>query len=378
MKAYHAAFPIAPCSSSASLSPPTSHELFACPSVPERLTRLPPVPFLVPAILEALWYSAEYRNITKVVPGEADEYCAASLKHNGGIAFTGDSDLLVHDIGQGFIVFFKDIERDSKALKSLIYHPAEISARLELPAPYGLQSFAFELKMDVQASFPELLARTRTSQSTKNNPEDFAEFKKEYACKLGQSSVDDEGSLEVLQSLDPRISEYVLQIPLFATLAGQAPSGITPHIFLPFVFGSPTRTSPWEMSQTVRQLAYGLVNLVLPQGQVISSVFEHRRQETASNGRELQLPVHDVPEACQTLLTLLEQIELKLPPLSKTEFWIAVSVCEDIEWSHQHAKPATGPLVRHQAILLEDKSHKNLSWEILQFLAQLQSTVGPS
>ncbi|CAG8979707.1 hypothetical protein HYALB_00003938 [Hymenoscyphus albidus] len=377
LKSYHAGFPITPCcSSSPSLSHRAPHNLFASPIVPERLAKLPPVPFLVPAILESL-LGSEYSNVTKVVPGEADEYCAASLKEKGGIALTGDSDLLVHDIGEASIVFFKDIEKDSGALKCLVYCPADIAARLELPAPNGLLLFAFELKVDVHASFPELLIRARTSESIKNRSEELEEFRKEYAYRPGQGGSDDGRSSKILRSLDPRVSEYVLQTPLFAELAGHTPNGsmgLTPHIFLPFLFGSPIRTSPWEMSQTVRQLAYGLLNLVLPQGQVVSSVYEYRRQETKSNGRELQLPVDSVPAACQTLLTFLQKVSSKLPELPDSQFWIAVSVCEEIEWSYQHSKPALGPLVRHQEILVQDKTHKNLSWDILQFFAQIQST----
>lgn len=382
LKSYHAAFPIVPCSSPPSLSRSTSValsssslDLFSGTSLPERLTRLPPPPFTVPAILKALRSSTDYSSVTKVVPGEADEYCAKFLKENGGIALTGDSDFLVYDIGQGSVVFLKDIEKDESGIpKGLLYCPTHIAARLELP---DLQSFAFELKLDAYASFPELLTRTKSFESIKSYPEKFEHFKKEYVCELGQPNYDDERSLGVLQGLDPRISEYILQIPLFAKIAGKTPiesTGISPHIFIPFIFGSPAKTSPWEMSQTVRQLAYGLVNLILPPDQVISTVFEHRMQDTQSPGRELQLPIHGIPEACQTLLTLLEQVQSKLPRLSKPEFWIAVAVCEDIEWSHQRSKSAIGPLVRHQAILLQDKVQKNLSWDILQFVAQIQST----
>ncbi|QDS75601.1 hypothetical protein FKW77_006405 [Venturia effusa] len=77
----------------------------------DKLKALPALPFLVPAAIEAL-NESRYRFQTRVVPAEADVYCAkyASL-HGGGTIFTSDSDLLVYDMTEkSNIVLFKDIE----------------------------------------------------------------------------------------------------------------------------------------------------------------------------------------------------------------------------------------------------------------------------
>jgi len=90
---------------------PTSQVLFNNIATRPTLTALPPVPFLVPAILDTLRVSGTYRSMVEIVPGEADSYCARYLKQSGGIVFTGDSDLLVHDLSSvGAVCFFKDIE----------------------------------------------------------------------------------------------------------------------------------------------------------------------------------------------------------------------------------------------------------------------------
>ncbi|MBE7179732.1 MAG: hypothetical protein INR71_00735 [Terriglobus roseus] len=78
-----------------------------CPA-PSHLRLLPPAPFVVPAVIEALRESG-YRDVVRVVPGEADPYCAEDVRLHGGFVVTGDSDLLVYDLGQvGGVVFLQD------------------------------------------------------------------------------------------------------------------------------------------------------------------------------------------------------------------------------------------------------------------------------
>lgn len=96
-----------------------SIEMFSAKSIPARLKLLPSAPFVVPAVIEAL-LNTTYANCVYVVPGEADIYCAEDVKMNGGFVITGDSDLLVHDLGLGGgVVFFNDF--------SLGTHPPAIS-----------------------------------------------------------------------------------------------------------------------------------------------------------------------------------------------------------------------------------------------------------
>lgn len=76
----------------------------------EKLKALPALPFLVPAAIEALSES-RYRSQTRVVPAEADVYCAKYASLHGGTIFTSDSDLLVYDMTETTsIILFKDME----------------------------------------------------------------------------------------------------------------------------------------------------------------------------------------------------------------------------------------------------------------------------
>jgi hypothetical protein len=83
---------------------------FSSSSVPKKLEGLPALPFLVPAVIEAL-NESQFQYQTRVVPAEADLYCAKHASLNGGTIFTNDSDLLVYDMTEKTsVVLFKDIE----------------------------------------------------------------------------------------------------------------------------------------------------------------------------------------------------------------------------------------------------------------------------
>jgi len=76
---------------------------------------LPHPAFLVPAVLEALRSHSYWGGLVQIVPGEADDSCIADIKQNGGTVLTGDSDLLIQDLGtNGFVCFFSDIEESHR------------------------------------------------------------------------------------------------------------------------------------------------------------------------------------------------------------------------------------------------------------------------
>lgn len=88
----------------------TSRSPFSFFIVPEKINALPALPFLVPAVVEAL-NESRFQSQTRVVPAEADVYCAKHASLNGGSIFTSDSDLLVYDMTKKTsVVLFKDIE----------------------------------------------------------------------------------------------------------------------------------------------------------------------------------------------------------------------------------------------------------------------------
>jgi len=353
-------------------------------------SKIPASPFLVPAVIEKLQGSPHYRDITAVLPGEADLYCARYVKEHGDIVFTGDSDLLVHDLGEmGSVAFFKDLELlDSSNTKSLRCHQYRIAVvveRLRLKPSHGLQALAFEMFMDPHASFPKLLQKAKDLKAVLEYPGMYEEFAKEYQALPKEvhtaegPEIPSQKSLQaILRRLDPRISEYVLQFPKPAG-AAELPFPTSPQsvqkshsvdVFLPFLLDCPSKTSAWEMSTAVRQLAYGLMNLVEPKEDQITSVVEHRRQQKGSRGREWQLPTYDeIQEACSALIGLVGNINKSLSSLPDFDIWRAIALHQDLEYAYSSGKQSLG-----QSVIKAGGSQKRLSWEIIHFSAQVQAS----
>ncbi|KFY47162.1 hypothetical protein V494_00134 [Pseudogymnoascus sp. VKM F-4513 (FW-928)] len=351
---------------------------------------VPAIPFLVPAILEKLLASQRFQSITSVSPGEADLYCARYVKEHGGTVLTGDSDLLVHDLGTlGSVSFFKDLEVSEqcniKTIRCCQYTPALIVERLELNRSYGLKSFAFEMIMDPHASLPKLKQKSKDIKAVTDYPGMYQDFTKEYEALPKEVHVPESTEANapkslraVLRTLDPRISEYVLQFPQAAEAAERPfPSSIQPSengnsvdMFLPFLLDCPSKTSAWEMSTTVRQLAYGVMNLTEPKENHVVAVVEHRRQQKGSRGREWQLPTHDeIEEASTGLVELVENLGKKMPGISDLELWRAVAFHQDLDFSSSTGKQSLG-----NSIIESKVGSKRLSWDTIHFSAQLQGS----
>lgn len=377
-----------PCRSAFPQPDPTLQSLFQSTAVRSGLTALPALSFVVPAILEALKSSSRYVDLTEVVPGEADLYCARYLKQHGGVVFTSDSDLLVHDLGsKGAVSFFSDIESTgdtSAVLRSQIFQPATISDRLALPKSHGLHSLAFEIVTDAHGTFPKLVKQAQDLKAITDHRQMYDEFLKEYTSLPVESELPSESleTLRVLQYLDPRTSEYVLHFASLARTAGQPlvsgkTASCSPHVFLPFLLDCPVRTNAWEVSTATRQLAYGLLNIIVPTSEHATSVFEHRRQMEKSGGRELMLPkVSDIPEACIAILQTFEDLKKKRPNFTQTQIWIAFAVHQDIEWSLANSKTASSQLfLQRMAYPKISDPSGYFGWDIVQFFAQLQGSL---
>jgi hypothetical protein len=319
----------------------------------------------------------------EVVPGEADLYCAGYLKQHGGIVITGDSDLLVHDVGAyGSVSFFKDIEAlpdiKSGSLHTSIYHPASIANRLALPKSHGLRALAFEMANDSQGTFRRLLLQATALKAANAYGDHYDEFLKEYKSLPMDTTLATNNSgnsprfVAVLHNLDPRISEYVLQFPSLARCSGQAASAVKSetgarHVFLPFLLDCPVRTNAWEASVSLRLLAYGLVRGIVPENEQKYNVFEHRRlKDMSAKGLKLS-NIPPIFEGCTALIRLIDQVYCKLPTLSVADRWTAFVMCQEVEWSSSIGRPVHINLISQQLAQLN-----HYTWDIVHFLAQAQ------
>ncbi len=182
--------------------------------------------------------------------------------------------------------------------------------------------------------------------------------------------------------IDPRVSEYLLQFSKFSQAAGLPASlqsrsiGCQSNIdvFLPFLLDCPLRTSAWEMSTSVRQLAYGLVNLVLPEEEIVLNVTEYRRLQNGSRGRQWQVPAaQDLPKACADLHELVEKICIGMSLQSKQHMWRALAIYQDQELHLGTVKPGLS-----SALIELSKygktSPSRLTWDAIHLSAQFQGS----
>ncbi|KAL8707681.1 MAG: hypothetical protein Q9220_007343 [cf. Caloplaca sp. 1 TL-2023] len=220
-------------------------------SLPSSRRKIPTPPFIVPAVLDTLAQS-KYASITAIVPGEADAYCAKTAREidEEAVILTGDSDLLVYDLGpHGGVVFFNtlDIEETDgiPTLKASVHRSAEIAKSLELP---DLKRLAHEIRLDANVGFAE--AKRRANSPVKDMVS-WQQFVEEYSDPL--ASAGEPRALEPGKFLDPRLSELILQL---ITAAAEIINEEDITIYLPFLTEDPSRTSAWDVSSHIRHLAY--------------------------------------------------------------------------------------------------------------------------
>ncbi|KAF4544973.1 DNA replication initiation factor cdc45 protein [Lasiodiplodia theobromae] len=293
---------------------------FAAPtSVPEKLTRLPAAPFLVPAVIDRLKNSA-FSDRVFVVPGEADIFCADVVcrvsQNKACWLLSSDTDLLVFDLGpKGSVLRFQDVSLATfprrTVLKGVEYHPRSIAERLGLKA---LAPLAFSLTIDPHKSLQELV---RAAKAVDSSTSEYQVWFQEYTPLHGISGPDQllvnqyrssfadlqgKSTLQALlpnayedvclpspqkrqtkrdtaaylgyladphlRTMDPRISELVQQVCSaivadtgYTKLHKPEGAGVSCAMFLPFLIDDPTRASAWRLSADLRFLGYSILSL---------------------------------------------------------------------------------------------------------------------
>ena len=267
--------------------------------LPAKLNALPAPPFLVSAIAEALLSDKDsrYANITYLVPGEADGFCAALARENTArkkkgrsVVLTSDSDLLVYDLGvkngskhtnvssssddgkdggddgAATVMFFRSIsftksdDESTIVLKGKEFDPPKIASRLGMPS---LIKFAFAVS---QRPTFTLQNNVHYANSISENAADFKAFKESYVTPPSLLFTDGFPCQQMHGSsikafnyggciIDTRLSELLYQI---LKPNGQIDGGNV-EIYLPFLYEDPQRSSAWDCGDSVRLLAYSII-----------------------------------------------------------------------------------------------------------------------
>lgn len=324
--------------------------------------------FLVPAVIDAIRNNDSYRDKLSIVPGEADAYCAADTAKLGGTILTSDSDLLAHNIGNGKVVFFRDIyENASSKLSCTEYAPREIYTKLGLAKSADPCRLGYERLRSPNATLPLLL---KACSSPIVDAMDYDHFRQQYlqheSAQLPQLIG---GDLLSLKALDPRVSELLLQI-------GQAPKtkGAKEKIkiFLPSLIENPNKGTSWDASAPIRQLAYSIASQYIQAGCSIS-VEEYRRvQNVDQKGREILLLTNDeAKSAVNELLALMGRVNET--QIAAQHYWTLLCILLDVIECNQQGKNShtLTTLQRDHSSLAT--SEDKISWDIIHLSAHVQA-----
>lgn len=332
---------------------------------PPGKSALPPS-FHVPAIIDALRSSPRYTKIVILVPGEADAYCAQHLSQSGGTVLTSDSDLLVHDLGKGSVVFLRDIYLDDQSnLACASFSPSHICEKLKLASSAEMCRFAYERKRSAHSTLPQLLqecAQPITDQTG------YTEFCHEYLDHaVAPIPTSTSGKVIEIGSLDPRISEMILQL---GPLSGHMPTTSDPKMFLPILLESPSRGSAWEQSTPIRQLAYTVARWIIPG--VLTTVQEYRRVNTlAQKGRQVPLLSYKEAKAWSQELARLMTMIRGGSQVDITQAWYILCLTLDIRYSHEVGKRSHSLQILEES--LQAPNLRKITWDTLHFVAHLQA-----
>lgn len=220
------------------------------------------LPFLVPSVFEAIRES-EFGSLTSIVPGEADQWCAAyAYTHPLSMIFTGDTDLLAYEPGPGsVVVMFQDMLEDSKSLK--VYDPEQIAIGLDLgrnlqPLAYAIYFHPKANTMGHHISYAKQLLLGNVAL------ERYAAWKEGYTYSTVVDDIESCHAIsrglvadEVLQGLDSRISELITQVLRLSPLSENGQS--TVDFYLPFLVEFPESSSGWNRAANIRKLGYALL-----------------------------------------------------------------------------------------------------------------------
>lgn len=342
-------------------------DLFAHQRPPNKT--LSPPSFHVPAILDAFRSSPRYQSLVFVVPGEADGYCAQYLAEHGGTVITSDSDLLVHEVGQGRVMFFRDIYIDGNSdLTAATFTPYKLSERFGM-ASSNLCRLAYERRCCTHSTLPQIL---RSCAEDVRYPDEYEEFCQEYLHhETASLPVSLDGQPVPIDSLDPRLSELVLQL-------GHQPNDEEwlqeNKFFLPILIEDPGRGSAWEQSTPIRQLAYTIARMFIPG--TTSIVQEYRRvNTTVQKGRVVPLmPLAAAKSYVVDELSIGHRLESSGRIDNPDIFWMIFCLAMDINECLYQEKQSHALQTLQSYTKSQPQRTSKVDWDIIHFTAQLQAS----
>ncbi|KAI0482145.1 XPG domain containing-domain-containing protein [Xylariaceae sp. FL0804] len=350
--------------------------------------RAPKPPFMIPAAIEALRSHKYWGKLVRVVPGEADVFCAEDVLQGGGTVLTTDSDLLTYDLGpNGAVAFLWDVvpadPDTSLGLRARKMSVRDMNDRLQVDAYDGLSRIAYDMEHG-NLNFNAALLRARRENGDIVRSTEIRAYMEERQHLTRNFLPRDHYILDVLSTLDPRISELVIQTLLARdqeavrtpkTLRG--PKALS--FFLPTMVEDRNRQSAWTASTEVRQVGYGILQDCAHSRPPYHSaklieyrVLDASKEESRAAGTQIVIPdITETTRRCELLLDTLEKIEVRQLPESM--HWFAFAMYQEIEWCLSEEKePLSIALI--DKTIGQSKPAEKYSWDLIHFTALIQAS----
>ena len=328
--------------------------------------------FLIPVVLDAL-RASQYSETVKIVPGEADAYCADYVRQNGGTVLSNDSDLVLYDLGhRGEVAFLEDLELSKctlcqeASIEAEVLQPTSIEKKLKV---CDVRRFAFEINLlnTSRDKGRKGIVQRAGSSLTPAKEARFIAFLKPFTEGVfkADANADDLVLSESIQHLDPRISEFVLQVQHF--------HDPQVSVYLPVLVEDPTKSTAWDASWDLRCFAYSLV-LLNERQRPIEAVLEYSRRNRIRAFEVKLMGLSDCIAFAEGLTEQIEDVRRSTEQDLGPSGWRAFALKQVL----------SRYLVKEQHIPVDDLSDQLLdsagtnhfwSWRTLQFDAEMQAVL---
>ncbi|KAJ5770838.1 uncharacterized protein N7511_002889 [Penicillium nucicola] len=355
---------------------PKAGQIWCSRGLPSRRKNLPENPFMVSCVYEDLkgrWTTESIRKDidedvsslrnkheypfaerTVMVPGEADVECARVAKATGSVVLSGDSDLMVHDLGlEGGVVFLDSVQTPSGVwdpvegdIRGLRICPAGLARKLGVAS---LRRFAFRLMQDPHLRFAQIVQAAKHDGGVTEALDEYREFLKEY---------EDE--------------DTHLQPALGYQLPGVYCSDGMPHVYLGVLSEDHARQCAWRHGRDYRALGYSFFNLSRAADNRYSVVREYVRRGGRIVADEVALSEEQYVKSDLGLFrSRLESArDMFRHSLATERFWFLFALAE--VYRDASATP-TGKQV--EKFLAKGYMGQRTDWVDVQLLGQIQATL---
>ncbi|KNG80284.1 hypothetical protein ANOM_011524 [Aspergillus nomiae NRRL 13137] len=364
-------------------------------TLPARYNDFPESPFMVPAVFEDLKHRWNRENIvtvardalcmqlieikdfpwadiTVMVPGEADAYCAYIAKCINSSILTNDSDLLLYDLGpRGSIISLDSIEivgwdplrPSERQIRATSLSPALVARRLGIP---DILRFAFELKTHPDAGTAELVQRANTHEGPENTS-DYQTFIQEYQKDMHKFEATNP---QRVPHLDARVSELFWQFEW--RQVHMVPEA--PHMYLAILNEDHARRCAWAEGRLYRTLAYSVLNASLPVSKRVDFINEFARRGGRIAVDKVVLGSENwIKTETRCLLIRLRSVQEKVEvETTLPAYWIIFALCDLHE---ADSNLVTLDHARLNRFLTLGHMSKKFDWKDIQLTAQIQAVL---